>query len=664
MKQSRIDAIFEWFISKCAKNILMFLSFAEFYRRFVRNFSQIAAPLIDLTKEAKKKVVKIKFVWFIEAQKAFDELKRTFTNASVLVHFDWKFETRMKIDSSDREADEVLNQKNSDDQWHSIAYFSYKFKESEKRWNTHDKKLYVIMLDFKNWRHYLQDSKHIVRVITNHNNFRYFMTTKKLNAKQVRWAKKLAAFDFIIEYRKNTLNSANAPSRRFDIMKSKNTKDSNEAFLFILRNKLRNREYQSKILMNLKISVAVKLAASTTQLSNMSIANISVIDWNERMLVKRYDVLKVAAFRLLIHQIMKSKKSYLKLRKSMIAWLLKLQQKNAFVAKQKWRQKYATNEKLLSQWNINENELLRKSLAMYVSKNSTTRKKIFRTNHDDSNAEHFARFRIMTAIRKKYYWNSMKKNIEEYCKFCSVCQRVRVHHHKSYDNLFSITSDSVESFTTVTLDFITDMPLARNLYTRKTYDSILIFVDKLIKHAIYIACNKILNAKSLADLLWKEFVCHHDMMKELISNRKSLFISHFWFTLCWHLSAKRKLSIAFHSQTDEQTERQNQVLKHYLRVYCNYIQNNWPKLLLMTAFAYNNSVHASTQKASNELLSSYIATLDSEPENKPLKKKHLSQWSERSDCNKQKRTWWTCGRALLSNKRSTITSGMRIKRFC
>ena len=94
----------------------MFLNFAKFYRRFVRDFSQIVAFLTDLTKEAKKEIVKVKFVWFIETQKAFDELKRTFTNALVFVHFDWKSETRMKIDFFDREADEVFNQKNSDDQ--------------------------------------------------------------------------------------------------------------------------------------------------------------------------------------------------------------------------------------------------------------------------------------------------------------------------------------------------------------------------------------------------------------------------------------------------------------------------------------------------------------------------------------------------------------------
>ena len=175
------------------------------------------------------------------------------------------------------------------------------------------------MLNFKNWKHYLQKSKHIVRVISNYNNFCYFITTKKLFVKQVRWAKKLIVFDFIIEYRKKTFNFANASLKKFDIIKSKNAKNVNNNFLFILRNKLRNQFYQSKLLKNFKISSTVKLTASTTRLNNKFIANIQIIDLNKKMLAKRHNILKVATFRLLIHQIMKLKKFYLKLRKSIIA---------------------------------------------------------------------------------------------------------------------------------------------------------------------------------------------------------------------------------------------------------------------------------------------------------------------------------------------------------
>ena len=123
---------------------------------------------------------------------------------------------------------------------------NYKFKKIKKRWNTHNKELYAIILKFKNWRHYLQNNKHFIHVIINHNNFHYFISTKKFNAKQIRWTKKLIAFNFIIEYRKKKLNFVNASSRKSDIMKLNNNKNNNDDFLFILRNKLRNSKCQSK----------------------------------------------------------------------------------------------------------------------------------------------------------------------------------------------------------------------------------------------------------------------------------------------------------------------------------------------------------------------------------------------------------------------------------
>jgi len=132
------------------------------------------------------------------------------------------------------------------------------------------------------------------------------------------------------------------------------------------------------------------------------------------------------------------------------------------------------------------------------------------------------------------------------------------------------------------------------------------------------------------NLLWWEFVSQHEMMRSIISNWDSLFINHFWITLCWHLEAKRKLSIAFHSQINDQTERQNQMLKHYLRVYFNYKMNNWSELLSMTTFAYNNNVHASIKKTSHELLKRYTASFAETSENRALKRKTLltMKWAE------------------------------------
>ncbi len=86
---------------------------------------------------------------------------------------------------------------------------------------------------------------------------------------------------------------------------------------------------------------------------------------------------------------------------------------------------------------------------------------------------------------------------------------------------------------------------------------------------------------------------------------------------------KQKLCIAFHLQINDQTERQNQMLEHYLQVYFNYKMNNWSELLSMMMFAYNNSVHANIKKTSHELLKKYSASFAKTFENKVLKRKTL-----------------------------------------
>ena len=182
-----------------------------------------------------------------EARQTFQKLKRVFINASVLQYYDFQLLIRIKIDAFKYEIERILTQKHANEYWHFTAYFSYKFKRTKKRWNTHDKELYVIVLNFKNWRHYLQNSRYLIYVIFDHVNLRYFMTTKKFNARQVRWIEKLAAFDFNIEYRKEKANLVDASSRRFDIIKSNDIEELNNIFLSTLRNKLRNKEYQLEL---------------------------------------------------------------------------------------------------------------------------------------------------------------------------------------------------------------------------------------------------------------------------------------------------------------------------------------------------------------------------------------------------------------------------------
>ncbi len=186
---------------------------------------------------------------------------------------------------------------------------------------------------------------------------------------------------------------------------------------------------------------------------------------------------------------------------------------------------------------MKNDELLRHDLAIYVFNDSATRNEILHMNHDDFKADYSACIHIKTAIRRKHYWLKMLKEMMKYVCIYSNCPWVQMHHHKLYEKLTSIFSESVNSFHMMIMNFIIDMLFAKNSYIEKTSNAILIIINKLIKHVIYILMIKDLNIKKLVNLLWWEFVSQHEMMQSIISNWNSLFISHFWITLCWHLEA-------------------------------------------------------------------------------------------------------------------------------
>ena len=106
------------------------------------------------------------------------------------------------------------------------------------------------------------------------------------------------------------------------------------------------------------------------------------------------------------------------------------------------------------------------------------------------------------------------------------------------------------------------------------YDAILVIVDRLTKMIHYIPVTKTINAEYLAEILIREFVRIHGLLESIIIDRGFVFTSKYWSALCYALKIKGKLSIAFHSQIDDQTKRQNSIMKQYLRFYINFEQSN------------------------------------------------------------------------------------------
>ena len=135
-----------------------------------------------------------------KARSAFNRLRLAFTKALILRHFDPECYIWIETNASSYAIGGVLSQLASETspdgvvtktdlgQWHPVAFFSRKMIPAETRYKTHNGELLAIVKAFKTWRHYLEDCKHEVFVLTDYNNLRYFMDTKSLSSRQVHWA--------------------------------------------------------------------------------------------------------------------------------------------------------------------------------------------------------------------------------------------------------------------------------------------------------------------------------------------------------------------------------------------------------------------------------------------------------------------------------------------
>ena len=122
---------------------------------------------------------------------------------------------------------------------------------------------------------------------------------------------------------------------------------------------------------------------------------------------------------------------------------------------------------------------------------------------------------------------------------------------------------------------------------------------------IYLLVKFIITISQICDLFQNKIFLQFDLLNDIVFNKKNLFTSNFWSILCYCAKIKRRLNIAFYSQIDEQIERQNQILKQYLRCYCNYKQNNWIALFCLTQFVYNNAKYTFTKLSLFKIVLNY-----------------------------------------------------------
>ncbi|KAK1574156.1 hypothetical protein QYE76_019011, partial [Lolium multiflorum] len=200
--ESKIEAIQNWPTPMNVSQVRSFHGLAGFYRRFVPNFSTIAAPLNDLTKKG------VVFEWGAAQDHAFDELKRLLTSAPLLALPDFNKQFEIECDASGIGIGGVLMQEGR-----PIAYFSEKLSGAKLNYPIYDKELYALIRVLEVWQHYLWPKEFIIH--SDHEALKYLKAQSTLHKRLAKWVEFIESFPYIIKHKKGKDNIvADALSRK------------------------------------------------------------------------------------------------------------------------------------------------------------------------------------------------------------------------------------------------------------------------------------------------------------------------------------------------------------------------------------------------------------------------------------------------------------------
>ena len=221
--------------------------------------------------------------------------------------------------------------------------------------------------------------------------------------------------------------------------------------------------------------------------------------------------------------------------------------------------------------------------------------------YDQLTAGHPGISKTLQLIQPYYWWPNMKAFITDYIRGYATCQMNKVNTHPSHPPLIPITpAENACPFETIAMDFITKLPPSGG------YNTILMITDTdCSKASIFLPCNETIDSEGVAQLYLTHVLPHYGLPKKIISDRDPWFTSRFGKELCHLLDIRQNISTAYHPQTNGASERANQSLEQYLRMFCGTQQNNWHTWLPIAQYTKNSWPSAMTKKPPFDLLIGY-----------------------------------------------------------
>jgi len=378
------------------------------------------------------------------------------------------------------------------------------------------------MRGLRNWDYLLKGTEKPVLVYTDHANLRYYRDPRKIGPRVARYLPEQEQYNMILEYKPGASNRADGLSRRED-------HDDGS-----------NPENEDVIVWPSKYFCDHHTSIRSTSMDGSYPGNGRPSGENKNIQVMDWDTLEStldSKVKLAQYQGQKQLKNWVKVFKQI-----------TLADRTHW---YHGN-------------------ALVVMADNTLRRGVTSLFHDQLTAGHPGISKTLQLILLYYWWPNMKAFITEYIRGCATCQMNKVNTHPSHPPLSPITPvENACPFETIAMDFITKLPPSGG------YDTILTITDTdCTKASMFLPCKETIDSEGVAQLYLTHVLPHYGLPKKIISDQDPRFTSRFGKELCHLLDIRQNISTAYHPQTDGASERANQSLKQYLRMFCGTQQNN------------------------------------------------------------------------------------------
>jgi hypothetical protein len=242
--------------------------------------------------------------------------------------------------------------------------------------------------------------------------------------------------------------------------------------------------------------------------------------------------------------------------------------------------------------------ILRYKGRLYVGITLDLRQKIFQAFHSSSFGGHSGNRVTYHRIQQNFYWPQLKQFVEKLTSECLVCQISKTE-RIPYPGLLDPLPIPKAKWSEISMDFVEGLPKSRGK------DVILVVVDRLTKYAHFLALSHPYSVQKVAAIFIDNILKLHGPPQIIVSDRDRIFTSKLWNEIFNSFKVSLHFSIAYHPESDGQTERVNQCLEQYLRCMAFAEPNKWADWLPTAEWWYNSSYHTSIKMSAFEALYEY-----------------------------------------------------------